>query len=778
MENENTRGIKEPKNYIREKTDVLGTLGDLEVLEEENLKKLDLDFHERKEGRTRESNITEALRLRVHDPLWMLMRQWQMGEFRGNNTGTAMSVRCEVSQYDCSKEPIEPATEKINPTIDLRVKIESAVHFLDMVRCQTKTSVRELRNCLCKKYPIKNDDDKLVLPDVADDTNESDLNSRKIAYLDTYKGKIFDGNQLYEKLNEVVSLKIVSESIADNYRKWFEAKYQPAGTNNSNNSHWQANDLCYDVESKAGGLLFKGDRYEGGRLSWYTFDYAGKEGKIQAVSATGRLEMGATFLQTMLSTSGVKSLTKEAAKALTEAYPLKVNDAQVKDFKKSYSTLPFDGLAFYRDLKVIVDDDEANLPIVLDKKNTSKPVKNLVDIIAKKTKVLKTADLIPVQNALEKGIKYCGRAFISKVETFYASSESAVDDKVVLSIPTPCTFAAAPNKRLWQMEDHKVYFGQNTVSDGDGTGVRQSEGNVVAMKYAMMYSNDWMLFPLDTEIGKYITVKKIEVYDSFGERVEVNSESRAGNNEKLRPSEEQWQVFTNSTRGERGVTKENGLYYAPQLAATIEGKPVEKVSFLRDEMANMVWGVEECVSDGCGGTLDADLYATRLSTIVNDWNEKTMAPYVKQTVGFGEVASDEQTQDTAKFRYLLQTKVPYNWIPFIPQHIPNNDVFNGGGREMLLRRGKMPCYICEKEEHRIPVRPMGDILRPALNKNGVETPMYINEEAVQSTGIKLMKNYQRARWIGGKTFTWFGIKKELSKTEDSSGLTFDELERK
>ena len=37
------------------------------------------------ESRTRKMDITEALRFRIHDPLWMLTRQWQLGEFRGND---------------------------------------------------------------------------------------------------------------------------------------------------------------------------------------------------------------------------------------------------------------------------------------------------------------------------------------------------------------------------------------------------------------------------------------------------------------------------------------------------------------------------------------------------------------------------------------------------------------------------------------------------------------------------------------------------------------------
>ena len=49
------------------------------------------------ETRTRNANLNEALSLKIHDPLWMLTRQWQYGEFRGNDAGSAIVVRADLS---------------------------------------------------------------------------------------------------------------------------------------------------------------------------------------------------------------------------------------------------------------------------------------------------------------------------------------------------------------------------------------------------------------------------------------------------------------------------------------------------------------------------------------------------------------------------------------------------------------------------------------------------------------------------------------------------------
>ena len=637
----NEKYIKTPNNYLKDVTGVYGE-GNLEMLVRDG-NKLALQFKSRIEGRTRDADPTEAMRLRVHDPLWMLARQWQMGEFRGNNTGTAMSVRCIVRYEDCSSDPIEPVTEQINPRIDFLAKIESAVHFLDLMR-SSGLNVKEHLPGLIQSFPIDWNalDDSLVLPDAVTSQQEHLLNRHLQNYARAYRGKIFDGEALYNHLVQGQSfLKGDSEEAETKFKAWFQKKYKPVS---SDSQSWQEADLCYTVETNVAGKQFTGDRYQGGRLSWYTFDYNDNQSAGQSQTSSSKSEQ-------------------------------------------------------------------------------------------------------------------------------------------VLCLPTPASFAAAPNKRLWQMEDRKVFMG-NSVEE-------PSEANSVVMRFATMYSNDWMLFPLKTEIGQYITIERIDVIDSFGQRHTMSGNCRAGNKEQLGEYEEQWQVFVNSTVGDAKRTAINGLYYAQQLAATIEGKPVEEIKILRDEIANMVWGVENIVSDGCGGTLDANLYATQLETIVNERNKAGEPVREPDTIVFGQDSAPEVEKAAsnqaprAKFSYSLQSSVPFNWIPFIPQRLATEDTKNSpffmGGREIILRRGKMPCYIFNGDKFDLhAVRPQSSIMRPVVtrDKNGnvlKEEPMVIHEEAVQATGIRLTKNYQRARWIGGKTYQWLGVHKRQSRTEASSGLVFDKL---
>ena len=911
----NEKYIKTPNNYLKDVTGVYGE-GNLEMLVRDG-NKLALQFKSRIEGRTRDADPTEAMRLRVHDPLWMLARQWQMGEFRGNNTGTAMSVRCIVRYGDWSSDPIEPVTEQINPRIDFLAKIESAVHFLDLMR-SSGLNVKEHLPGLIQSFPIDWNalDDSLVLPDAVTSQQEHLLNRHLQNYARAYRGKIFDGEALYNHLVQGQSfLKGDSEEAETKFKAWFQKKYKPVS---SDSQSWQEADLCYTVETNVAGKQFTGDRYQGGRLSWYTFDYNDNPGdksfavflknpghqnllvieKIRELLNTGFekandivnrapviIKQGITeaeakaiqaelialdadvevrvpkqrtgerprtgtrpgneqcisfalFLQTpgpqklqvIKKTNELLNIGLKDAKDLVDSAPVALKEGMTEAEAKAIQA---ELIALGAEVELIKVQrprtgtsprprDEEGILFGLLLKNPGpqklqviKKTKELLKIGLKDAKDL--VDRAPV--ALKEGMTEAeAKAIQSELIALGAdveltsqkpaqiqtpapaqiqtpapaqtigikpggTEETLIRKEEVLCLPTPASFAAAPNKRLWQMEDRKVFMG-NSVEE-------PSEANSVVMRFATMYSNDWMLFPLKTEIGQYITIERIDVIDSFGQRHTMSGNCRAGNMEQLGEYEEQWQVFVNSTVGDAKRTAINGLYYAQQLAATIEGKPVEEIKILRDEIANMVWGVENIVSDGCGGTLDANLYATQLETIVNERNKAGEPVREPDTIVFGQDSAPEVEKAAsnqaprAKFSYSLQSSVPFNWIPFIPQRLATEDTKNSpffmGGREIILRRGKMPCYIFNGDKFDLhAVRPQSSIMRPVVtrDKNGnvlKEEPMVIHEEAVQATGIRLTKNYQRARWIGGKTYQWLGVHKRQSRTEASSGLVFDKL---
>ena len=51
----------------------------------------------RLETRQRTDDLDVSLAARVHDPLWLLARQWQLGELRGHDAGTPVGVVVRAS---------------------------------------------------------------------------------------------------------------------------------------------------------------------------------------------------------------------------------------------------------------------------------------------------------------------------------------------------------------------------------------------------------------------------------------------------------------------------------------------------------------------------------------------------------------------------------------------------------------------------------------------------------------------------------------------------------
>jgi hypothetical protein len=95
----------------------------------------------------------------------------------------------------------------------------------------------------------------------------------------------------------------------------------------------------------------------------------------------------------------------------------------------------------------------------------------------------------------------------------------------------------------------------------------------------------------------------------------------------------------------RGAARLADLFLlAPTLARRLEGDPVERVSLLRDEMANLAWGVEHVVPGASGEPVERALEAARLAV---HQQLPTLSPDVQRI-------------------YRLTSPVPVNWIPFEP----------------------------------------------------------------------------------------------------------------
>src|SRR4051812_7349502 len=63
------------------------------------------------------SRLEPSLSAAIADPLWLLPRQWQIGELDGNDAGTPIAVTIESTRLPLTRyRPGEPATSAANPS--------------------------------------------------------------------------------------------------------------------------------------------------------------------------------------------------------------------------------------------------------------------------------------------------------------------------------------------------------------------------------------------------------------------------------------------------------------------------------------------------------------------------------------------------------------------------------------------------------------------------------------------------------------------------------------
>src|SRR5499427_11125845 len=79
----------------------------------------------RLEARPRTIAFDRALRAEVRDALWMLAKQWQMGEFRGSDAGSPVFAKLQIDTTRLTKyRPDGQATQAFEYEVPLEAKVE------------------------------------------------------------------------------------------------------------------------------------------------------------------------------------------------------------------------------------------------------------------------------------------------------------------------------------------------------------------------------------------------------------------------------------------------------------------------------------------------------------------------------------------------------------------------------------------------------------------------------------------------------------------------------
>jgi hypothetical protein len=299
-------------------------------------------------------------------------------------------------------------------------------------------------------------------------------------------------------------------------------------------------------------------------------------------------------------------------------------------------------------------------------------------------------------------------------------------------LPGHVRFAGMPSQRWWGFESGKAPFGEIQPDKRD-------VAKLVLMDFMLVHGNDWFAIPLDQPVGSLCRIDSLVVHDVFGvetliERADA-SPAAAG---------ELWTLFSTALSGKTEEVADFFLLPPSAGSAAQVATASEEVRFLRDEMANLVWGVEETTENGVG----------------EPWpgRERDAA----RRAARGErppVTTSGGTDGPPPLRYLIQTPVPESWIPFLPVL---TDAATGSVR---LERSFM-----ERDNGEGVVLPLGRILRPTSLKAG--DPYQVFEEEVPREGTRVSRHFVRSRWTDGSTHLWIS-RRRASGGEGASGLRFD-----
>lgn len=578
--------------------------------------------YNRLEARPRAVDFTASLRAEVRDPLWMLTRQWQFGEFQGEDAASPVTSRIDYQHqtidqvafeegkgfaFDATMMPLETRIERERIPLTVRELANGEIYsevlfavqwgkkFLQMLK---DASLDQHYKLYLDRFPLRvlAPDSLAKLPRMVQDPEAEQI-------LNSVAGRIADGVAIWRSVEQdlhdtwldtqLAGNNSKLKSIATTFAEYCSRKFKRLFTQPENNmdSAWRKNHLEYQftvsgasVPEEPQPVLFA-EQYHQGHLDWYSFDVI-KSQKL---------------------------------------------------------------------------------------KRDSNPMNPIMDV---------------------KG---------EKVESF---------------LPTPISFKGQPQPRFWEMEETKTDFGKIETST---TGLL----HLMLAEFGLIYSNDWFMLPHPMPINTVCEIRGILIDDNFGRHTFIRPAGRGP--ETLW---QKWAMFHHTEKNNQWPSASR-FYLVPAVGKVLESEPLERVNFMRNEMANMVWGVESIVPSQMGKGISG--YETARP------NEKAEPPTT--------------TNENVKIQYVLGTTVPKNWIPFIPVHA------EGSVSEIRLQRAR----IAGGEP------PRGRLLREP------GSPYFIEEEEVLRTGIYVDRSWQRARWINGKTFIWIGRRKTAGRGEGSSHFVFDQI---
>lgn len=633
----------------------------------------------RVEPRCRADDFSRGLEARIADPLWMLSRQWQMGELKGEDAGSPVRVSVsymsdlidkvrlgDADEYSplTNNLPLEVLVEQEAVDLGWRDRIQIGQQFERILRRALgmgQTASRVIIHYR-KVFPVS-------YPGVAEVT---ELDNETCRFLRLMAGRAIDGQGLldaHEKrelqiptwLNFMIRFRVLRAIVQ--WRQWYESLHTQPGTDAQ--SAWQPSTLDYRFAVGASDgngreTTLSAPDYRNGELDWYSFD--------------------------------CESFTTSPGGPGRPSVPPHTPDPDSPGRPGRTPGTPGSGRP----------GAPPHTP------DPGRPVPSPDPPTEERTETLHIA-------------------------------------------PARVTYAGMPHLRWWAFEDHDIDFGAMDVATTDVL-------KLVLMEFALIYGDDWFMVPLKTRAGSVNWIESITVTDVFGITSEPLPRAKDDGDNPL----SNWDLFS-LTNDKTATQSASGdfLFVPPAIGFREESQALEAVRFLRDEGANMVWGVERTVPNQLGNPVDG--FEAQFER-----RERDRAAAAAD----GGDGAQPTTQDGGSGLpvYRLASFVPDNWVPFIPARAETSNLYGVTDASIRLRQARM--LRNENDMEPVQIEAMTRLLSTTDPVRRIE---WLNEEAVTRSGVSVQLTSQRVRWTDGKTYVWSGRKVTAGKGEGSSGLKFDVL---
>lgn len=234
--------------------------------------------------------VEDSLESRLADPLWLLARQWQMGELRGEDGGSLVASRTTIASYTMTELRIGDTTRALSADVPLEALVEAEPTAADL---QLRVDGGELLAALLEQHGLR----RLVAVGrdrfrwaPQDGGAEPLVRLAAVRHADGARvAASIRANRLADDLEATAPDGAALALVAEQWLAWYGAR---AGTTSSD--AWIPDRLehAFSVRAHAaeGWITLDALEYPGGRLDWDDFVVADVERDRGAMPARRSIE--------------------------------------------------------------------------------------------------------------------------------------------------------------------------------------------------------------------------------------------------------------------------------------------------------------------------------------------------------------------------------------------------------------------------------------------------------------------------------------------------------